>query len=149
MVSLRYQAGSHNTLSHHKSPEGVATRQYKPVVSGERLKSGPGTQPSARPAFPQGNRPARGEQEAISLQTLMSAALIHLRASPAGPRSWGRAIPPSFQRNCTSGTRMYGSRSPTVPPRASTAACDDAGTSDSGAARWRKDELRKPVEIRA
>jgi len=68
MVSVRYQAGSHNTLSHHKSPEGVATRQYKPVVSGKRLKSGPRSSHQRDPAFPQGNRLARGEQEAISLQ---------------------------------------------------------------------------------
>src|SRR6266404_5747583 len=58
----------HSTLSHHKSPEGVAMRQYKPVVSGKRLKSGPRNSHQRDPAFPQGNRPARGEQEAISLQ---------------------------------------------------------------------------------
>src|ERR1700737_94526 len=99
---------------------------------------------------PARNRPARGEHRAHHLaQTLTSAALVHLRASPECLRSWGRSIRPLFQRDRNSGTRMYGSRTRTVPPRASTEACDCAGTSGSGAVRWRKCAQTIPVEIRA
>jgi hypothetical protein len=123
--------------------------QYKPIMSGMRLKSGPGRAPRGGCIVAR-NRPLRGgNTEAIWLQTLTSAALIRLQANPACPRSWDRWIRPSIQRNRTFGTRMYGSRSRRVPAQAWTAACDSAGTSGSGAARWRKHALRRPVEIRA
>jgi hypothetical protein len=44
---------------------------------------------------------------------------------------------------------MYGSRTRGVPPQASTAACDSAGTSGSPAVRWQKFAQTIPVEIQA
>src|SRR5260370_28463236 len=103
--------------------------------------------------FPQGNgricRANRALEAWQEMQTAMSAAVVHRRASRACPRSWDRSIRPSCEYDRTSGTRMFGGRSRAIPPRALTAACGFAGNSDISAARWRKHAQTLQVEIQA
>ena len=94
--------------------------------------------------FKRSNRPFAGPRH-----LLRSAASIRPQASRARPKPSGHAIRPSFRRGRISGIRMYGSRNRPVPLQASTATSDSAGTSGSGAARWRIFASRIPTEIRA
>ena len=140
---------------HSQSParrRGMVMEQYNPAMSGGRLKSGVGSTPfwpgsrkgTAVSAAPIAPGRLRGEMKPV-----MSAASVHWRASRACPRSWDRSIRPSCEYDRTSGIRMFGSRSRTIPSRASTAACDSGGTSGISAARWQKHAQTLPVEIRA
>jgi hypothetical protein len=78
-----------------------------------------------------------------------SAALAHRQASRSSRSSWGRSIPPSCERDRTSGTRTSGIRRRAVPPQASPAACGSGCTWDSAAARSRKWPPKIPADIRA
>jgi hypothetical protein len=115
-------------------------------MSGRRHKSG-ATNLCIASTGPEGN--AGGAFPQRRSQPLMLAALIRSPAIRGCPRSWGRSTRRRFQPDHISGTRMYGSRSRRVLPRASTAACDSAGMSGSAAARWRKYARKIPVGIRA